>query len=41
VLDNGRMPACDTLAGLKSATGAETLEESLEILTRRASREAP
>jgi len=41
VLDNGRMLACDTLAGLKSATGAETLEESLEILTRRASREAP
>jgi ABC-2 type transport system ATP-binding protein len=41
VLDNGLMLACDTLAGLKSATGAETLEESLEILTRRASREAP
>jgi ABC-2 type transport system ATP-binding protein len=41
VLDNGRMLACDTLAGLKSATGTETLEESLEILTRRASREAP
>jgi ABC-type multidrug transport system ATPase subunit len=41
VLDNGRMLACDTLAGLKSATGAETLEGSLEILTRRASREAP
>jgi ABC-2 type transport system ATP-binding protein len=39
VLDNGRMLACDTLAGLKSATGTETLEESLEILTRRASRE--
>jgi ABC-type multidrug transport system ATPase subunit len=41
VLDNGRMLACDTLAGLKSATGAETLEESLEILTRRASPEIP
>jgi ABC-2 type transport system ATP-binding protein len=41
VLDNGLMLACDTLAGLKSATGAGTLEESLEILTRRASREAP
>jgi ABC-type multidrug transport system ATPase subunit len=41
VLDNGLMLACDTLAGLKSATGAETLEESLEILTRRAARETP
>ena len=39
VLDSGRLLACDTLAGLKSAAGAETLEESLEILTRRAARE--
>jgi ABC-2 type transport system ATP-binding protein len=39
VLDSGRLLACDTLAGLKAAAGADTLEESLEILTRRASRE--
>ncbi len=39
VLDSGRLLACDTLAGLKAAAGAETLEESLEILTRRAARE--
>jgi ABC-2 type transport system ATP-binding protein len=39
VLDNGRLLACDTLAGLKAAAGADTLEESLEFLTRRASRE--
>jgi ABC-type multidrug transport system ATPase subunit len=41
VLDNGRLLACHTLAGLKRAAGAATLEESLEILTRRASRESP
>ena len=41
VLENGRLLACDTLAGLKAGTGGDTLEESLEILTRRASREAP
>jgi ABC-2 type transport system ATP-binding protein len=39
VLDSGRLLACDTLAGLKAAAGADTLEESLEILTRRASRD--
>jgi ABC-2 type transport system ATP-binding protein len=41
VLDAGRLLACDTLAGLRAATGADTLEESLEVLTRRAEREAP
>lgn len=41
VLDAGRLLACDTLAGLRAATGADTLEESLEALTRRAEREAP
>jgi ABC-type multidrug transport system ATPase subunit len=40
VLDNGRLLACDTLAGLRAAAGAHTLEESLEILTRRASRKS-
>lgn len=39
VLDGGRLLACDTLAGLKSTAGAETLEASLEVLTRRAARE--
>lgn len=39
VLDSGRLLACDTLAGLKATAGASTLEESLEILTRRAPRE--
>jgi ABC-2 type transport system ATP-binding protein len=39
ILDGGRLVACDTLAGLKAAAGAGTLEQSLEILTRRASRE--
>jgi ABC-2 type transport system ATP-binding protein len=39
VLDSGRLLACDTLAGLKAAACADTLEESLESLTRRASRE--
>jgi ABC-type multidrug transport system ATPase subunit len=41
VLDSGRLLSCDTVAGLKGAAGADTLEESLEILTRRASRETP
>ncbi len=41
VLDSGRLLACDTLAGLKATAGADTLEESLEILTRRAPRETP
>jgi ABC-type multidrug transport system ATPase subunit len=39
VLDGGRLLACDTSAGLKSAAGASTLEESLEHLTGRAMRE--
>ena len=39
VLDGGRLLACDTPAGLKSAAGASTLEESLENLTGRAMRE--
>ncbi len=38
VLDGGRLLACDTLAGIKAASGAATLENSLEILTQRASR---
>jgi ABC-2 type transport system ATP-binding protein len=39
VLDSGRLLTCDTLAGIKGAATADTLEESLEILTRRAPRE--
>jgi len=39
VLDGGQLLANDTLAGIKTATGAATLEESLEILTRHSSRE--
>src|SRR4029077_17031139 len=39
VLDGGRLLACDTLAGLMAAAHADTLEESLEILIRRAPRE--
>ncbi len=41
VLHSGRLLACATLAGLRAAAGAETLEESLEILTRRAPGETP
>ena len=41
VLDEGRLLACDTLAGLKRAAAAQTLEEALEILNRRALQEAP
>jgi ABC-2 type transport system ATP-binding protein len=38
VLDGGRLLAYDTLAGLRAAAGnTDTLEQSLEILTRRAS----
>jgi len=40
VLDQGRLLACDSLAGLKSSTGANTLEESLEFLSRQATRDA-
>lgn len=36
VLDGGRLLGCDTPAGLAAGAGAETLEQSLEILTRRA-----
>ena len=35
VLDGGRLRACDTLAGLRSSTGTATLEQCLEVLTRR------
>ena len=38
VLESGRLLACGTLASLKVTAGADTLEESLEILTRRAAR---
>jgi ABC-2 type transport system ATP-binding protein len=40
VLDSGRLLASDTLTGIKATAGADTLEESLGILTRRASQEA-
>lgn len=40
VLDGGRLLACDTLAGVKSSAGADTLEESLEILTRQTAQDA-
>ena len=40
VLESGRLLACDTLAGVQAAAGAGTLEDSLQILTRRAAREA-
>ena len=39
VLDSGRLLACDTFSGLKTAAGADTLEGSLESLTHRATRE--
>jgi ABC-type multidrug transport system ATPase subunit len=39
VLDDGRLLTCDTLAGIKATAGTDTLEESLETLTRRAARE--
>ena len=41
MLDNGIILACDTPAGLKAGTGAQTLEQSMEILTHHATREAP
>ena len=41
VLDGGRLIACDTLASVKAAARANTLEGSLEILTRGAPRETP
>jgi ABC-type multidrug transport system ATPase subunit len=39
VMDSGRLLECDTLAGLKATSGAQTLEQSLEILTHRHVRE--
>jgi ABC-type multidrug transport system ATPase subunit len=41
VLDGGRLLAFGTLEGLKAATGAGTLEESLERLAQRDSRDVP
>jgi ABC-type multidrug transport system ATPase subunit len=41
VLGSGQLLACETLERVKTNTGAATLEESLEILTRRASQEKP
>jgi ABC-2 type transport system ATP-binding protein len=35
LLDNGRLVACDSPRGLRAATGAATLDEALERLTRR------
>jgi ABC-2 type transport system ATP-binding protein len=35
LLDGGRLVACDSPRGLRMATGAATLEEALERLTRR------
>ena len=35
LLDNGRIVACDSPRGLRAATGAATLDEALERLTRR------
>ncbi len=39
LLDGGRLLACNGLAGLKASAGAETLEDTLQIFTRRGSRE--
>ena len=39
VLDRGRLLICDTPTGLRTATGADTLEQSLEMLTHRAALE--
>jgi ABC-type multidrug transport system ATPase subunit len=41
VLDGGRLAACDTLAGLKATSGCDTLEGSLDTLTRGATRDTP
>ena len=41
VLHSGRLAGCGTPASLLAATGSHTLEESLEILTHRASQETP
>jgi ABC-type multidrug transport system ATPase subunit len=41
VLDQGRLLMCDTPACLRAATGADTLEQSLETLTHRATYGTP
>jgi hypothetical protein len=33
LLDKGRLLACDSISGLRTATGAATLEEALERMT--------
>ena len=40
VLDGGRLLVCDTPRKVKALAGAETLEQSLEIITRRATQAA-
>jgi len=39
VLEDGRLVACETLAGIKAMAGCDSLEGSLEILTRGAARD--
>jgi ABC-2 type transport system ATP-binding protein len=41
VLDKGRMLICDTPSAVKAAAGAETLENSLEILADRSAEHKP
>jgi ABC-2 type transport system ATP-binding protein len=41
LLDAGRLLACDTPRGLRAATGAATLEQAFERLSRRAAKAAP
>ena len=41
ILDSGQLLGCDTPQGLRAATGADTLEQSLEIMTQRAAHDAP
>jgi ABC-2 type transport system ATP-binding protein len=41
VLDRGRLLGCDTIEGLRTAAGASTLEQALETLTHRATKETP
>jgi ABC-type multidrug transport system ATPase subunit len=41
VLDRGRLLGCDTPQDLRTAAGADTLEQSLETLTHRAAQEVP
>lgn len=35
LLDHGRLIACDTVAGIRKSAGADTFEESIEVLVRR------